>query len=210
MNSVPYTEDYYERGVELGISGYSHYRWIPELTVPLAMTYIDKLGITREHKVLDFGSAKGFTVKALRLLYRQAWGCDISSYAINSADNDTRKFLNIATEGDTVPFDFTFDFIISKDIFEHIPEDSIDTVLSDLRGYGKKLFAIVPLGDENGKFVIPAYELDKTHVLIKDKDWWIKTFEKNGWVIDEFSYCVKGIKDSWSNFKDGNGIFLLS
>ena len=27
-----YTEDYYLRGKELGISNYENYRWIPELT----------------------------------------------------------------------------------------------------------------------------------------------------------------------------------
>ena len=205
-----YNEDYYEHGVEKGISGYTNFRWMPELTIPLAMAYIDRLGITKEHKVLDFGCAKGFVVKALRLLNRQAWGCDISSYAVNSADNETRKFLRITDSCPANAFDTTFDFIISKDIFEHIPEDMIDNLLVDLRNSGNKLLAVIPLGDSDGKFVIPSYHLDKTHVLIKDKDWWLNTFKRVGYKVEYFSYCVDDIKGNWSNFEKGNGIFLLS
>ena len=36
MSDTPFTEDYYERGVELGISGYTRYRWLPEATLALA------------------------------------------------------------------------------------------------------------------------------------------------------------------------------
>lgn len=210
MNATVYNEDYYEHGVEKGISGYTDFKWMPELTIPLAMAYIDRLNITKEHKVLDFGCAKGFVVKALRLLNRQAWGCDISSYAVNSADNDTREFLRIADGCTSDTFDITFDFIISKDIFEHIPENSIDNLLSDLRNLGNKLLAIIPLGDSKDNFIIPSYHLDKTHVLIKDKDWWLNTFKRVGYNVEYFSYCVDDVKGNWSNFEKGNGVFLLS
>ena len=40
-----YSEDYYERGIELGISGYSNYRWIPELTIPMCYEMINILNI---------------------------------------------------------------------------------------------------------------------------------------------------------------------
>ena len=30
-----FDEDYYERGAETGKSLYSHYRWMPELTIPM-------------------------------------------------------------------------------------------------------------------------------------------------------------------------------
>jgi SAM-dependent methyltransferase len=172
------------------------------------MTYIDYLGITREHKVLDFGCAKGYVVKALRLLYRQAWGCDISSYALEEADKNTRRFLNICSPKDVVPFVFGFDFIIVKDVLEHISEFEIDRVLAQLLKSGKKLFAIIPLG-ENDRFVIPANNLDKTHVLAKNPGWWIARFEQNGWDLCDFQHRIPGIKDHWSHFEKGDGFFLL-
>lgn len=207
-NKMPYDADYFERGIECGVSGYQNYRWLPELTTALAMAYVDYLGITREHKTLDFGCAKGYVVKALRILHRQAWGCDISGYAVNSTDNQTRQYLKQSSSKAIVPFSESFDFIISKDVLEHIPELELNDVLVALRNKGESLFAIIPLG-MNGRYTIPAYELDVTHVLAKGKDWWIDKFQRNGWVLKEFSHRVRGIKESWSNYEAGNGFFLL-
>lgn len=203
-----YGYDYFERGLEAGLSCYSNYKWLPELTTSLAMAYIDYLKLSRGHNILDFGCSKGFVTKALRLLHRKAWGCDISEYAINSADNETRKYLKIADKK-IIPFETNFDFIISKDVFEHIDEKDIDKILSTIYKKSNNLFAIIPLGKDN-KYIIPTYNLDKTHILAKDKDWWIDRFKKNGWKLKRFSYNVQGIKESWSNFPNGNGFFLLT
>lgn len=208
MDNKFYDADYYERGIESGKSLYQNYRWLPEQTLSMAMSYIDYLGLTREDKILDFGCGKGFIVKALRLLYRKAWGCDVSEYAVNSSDNDTRQFLRVADDSNPLPFDSKFDFAIAKDVFEHLNEAILIKTLQEIRTKSKTLFVIVPLG-KNNQYIIPAYELDKTHILRKDKDWWVSIFENNGWKVDQFSYYVPGIKESWKNFQDGNGFFLL-
>lgn len=209
MSNCAYNEDYFERGIETGKSGYQNYRWLPELTIPMAMTVIDYLKLDRDQKVLDYGCAKGFLVKALRLLRRQAWGTDISEYAINSADNNTRQYLELSDDDWVVPFEMDFDVIIAKDVFEHIDVDDIHYILTELGKKSKSLFAIIPLG-KNDKFVIPAYEMDVTHKLAKDPEWWKDRFEKAGWVLEDFSYYISGIKESWSNFKKSNGFFLLN
>ena len=208
MEGKFYDSDYYSRGIESGKSLYQNYRWLPEQTLSMAMSFIDYLKITREDKVLDYGCAHGFLVKALRLLYRKAYGCDVSEYAVNSSDNETRQYLRVADENNIIPFDQTFDFIISKDVFEHLDEETLVKTLAAMSAKSKTLFAIVPLGKDE-KYVIPSYECDVTHVLRKDKDWWISIFENNGWKLKEFSYYIPGIKESWSNFPLGNGFFLL-
>ena len=75
-----FNEDYYERGLEKGISGYSNYRWMPELTIPMCAMLNESLGIKLGQRILDFGCAKGFIVRAFRLLHREAWGYDPSEY----------------------------------------------------------------------------------------------------------------------------------
>lgn len=80
-----YDQSYYEHGIESGISLYSNYRWLPELTIPLAARIIEYLQIGVEDSILDFGCAKGYLIKAFRLLHRNAYGFDISSYAIDNA-----------------------------------------------------------------------------------------------------------------------------
>lgn len=208
IDGTIYDEDYFEHGIETGKSCYTNYRWMPELTIPMAMSYIDYLRLDRKDTILDFGGSKGFVVKALRLLHRQAWGCDISRYAINCVDLETRAYCLLSDGKIVVPFDRDFDYILAKDVFEHISEEDIIYVLTELRKKSKYLFSVTPLG-ERDKFVIPAYNLDITHVLAKDKDWWIDKFDEAGWNLVNFSYYVGGIKESWANFKRGNGFFLL-
>ena len=203
-----YGYDYFERGLAAGISLYENYRWIPELTIPLAMTYIDYLRLTREDEILDFGCAKGYVVKALRMLHRKAWGCDLSKYAIIMADPETKQYLKQSYEEKAVPFIRRFDWIIAKDVLEHIEESKLPSILRELREFSYKMFAIIPLG-EDGKFNVPAYNMDKTHKTAHSLEWWKKTFKANKWYVDSACLRVQGIKDNWADYADGNGFFIL-
>lgn len=202
-----YGEDYYERGLAIGISGYSNYRWMPELTIPLAMTMIDHLGIERGQSVLDFGCAKGYLVRALRLLYRDAWGVDISTYAIANVDLDTKEFCFINNSQNPLMSMNVFDFCIAKDVFEHINEDYIGSTLKSIPA--NKMLVIIPLG-ENGKFKVPVNNLDVTHVICKDELWWIHKFSENGFTVTDFTHHIRGIKDAYvKKYPKGHGVFTL-
>jgi len=200
-----YNRDYYERGIETGMSVYQNYRWIPELTIPIAMVMIDYLGIKRGQAVLDYGCAKGYLVKALRVLGRDARGVDISRYAIGNVDNEVREYC--ALKDDFKKTLKPVDFCISKDVFEHIPEEELPGTLAWINAY--ELFVIITLGDENGYFCAEG-NLDKTHVTCKEADWWSEMFEKNGWGVKHFSYRVTGIKDSYNDVSPkAHGFFTL-
>lgn len=198
-----YDEDYFERGLESKKSCYSNYRWIPELTIPLAFSMIEYLKIAPSEKILDFGCAKGYLVKAFRLLHREAFGYDISEYAKNSVPEEVKKYIlpNYRTEH--------YDWVISKDVFEHIPYEEIDQTLISIAAVTKKIFCIIPLG-ENGKYVILAYELDATHIIRENLDWWKNCFIKNGLKVEVACYDVRYIKDNWKAWEKGNGFFVLS
>jgi len=197
-----YNEDYYERGIELGISGYSNYRWIPDLTIPLAFRLIEVLNITEGDAVLDFGCAKGYLVKALRMLHRQAFGYDTSVYAIQNAPPDIKDHL-VHKLGS-----YIYDWVIAKDVLEHINYDQLDLTLSKLKGISKGVFCIIPLA-ENGKYIIPSYELDKTHIIREDIDWWTEQFKKNGFKPHTVAYKMKNIKENYAKWEKGNGFFIL-
>ena len=66
---------------------------------------------------------------------------------------------------------------------------------------------VVPLGDGE-KYVVPAYELDKTHVIRQDKDWWINKLEEFNFKNIKFSYLMDGIKQNWSQYEKGNGFLI--
>ena len=82
MNEL-YDENYFERGLQLGISGYTSYSWMPELTLKMAKFLIEDLDLIGKN-VLDFGCAKGYLVKALRIYGISAYGYDASNMHITS------------------------------------------------------------------------------------------------------------------------------
>jgi len=204
-----FNKDYYENGVSSGISLYTNYKWMPDLTIPMAFRIIEILNIKESDSILDFGCAKGYMVKSFRMLYRDAYGVDISDYAINNCDKDIENFLLKINDSDDInKFNKVFDFTISKDVFEHIPYDKIDSTLINIKKYTKCLFAIVPLGDGK-KYYIDSYELDKTHIIREDKDWWFNKFKQSGYNDIIFYNKIKGIKENYSNMGNGNGFFIL-
>lgn len=195
FDSDSFDKDYFQNGIKTGKSLYDRYRWMPELTMSMAMAMIDYLDIKRTDRILDYGCSRGYLVKAMRLLHRLAYGTDISEYAINDCDNEVKDFLRILNPDGTIPFKAPFDFGISKDVLEHIPYKYIDFVFEQLSKHCKELFIIVPLG-EDGKYRILQYELDSTHVIRENDDWWaqkMSTFFTDLIVID----YVPGIKGNW-------------
>lgn len=198
--------DYYENGINSGLSLYTNYRWIPELTIPMAFRMIEILDIKENDKVLDFGCAKGFLVKVFRLLDRDCYGVDVSEYAIENCDNDIKKYVKKIESASDI--DMNYDFVISKDVFEHIDPTSLKNILLELRKKTECMFVIVPLGNGE-KYIIDSYELDTTHIIRENKDWWTNLFLECGFKIDMFSYKMKGIKENYNKFETGNGFFIL-
>jgi len=113
--------------------------------------------------VLDVGCGIGNLVLKLRELGIKAVGVD-------SAE-DLKLFWKsdgfYISDASKLPFeDKSFDLVISTDFFEHIPEEKIDSVKSEMLRVGKKVIARV------------AYQRKLTrrqsqyHVTNKPKDWW--------------------------------------
>jgi hypothetical protein len=184
----PFDADYFERGEALGLSLYTDYRWLPELTIPLAHELVTTLGIGRDKTILDFGCAKGFLVKALRLLHYEAHGFDISDYALAAAPTEIRPYLHKQMRWDS-PFSWT----IAKDVLEHIPYDHIDAVLSAIRANTDCAFAIVPLGD-GYRYNAPDYERDVTHFIREGYAWWGDHFADAGFEVTDISTDMPFIK----------------
>ena len=205
-----YDENYYENGKKLGISGYDHYRWLPELTIPMCHEMVIQLGIHKDDTILDFGCAKGYLVKGFRCLNLAAFGVDISEYAISQSPADTKPFLTILKPDQNLNHVFStkFDWIIAKDVLEHIRYEDLQPLLKSLRRIGNRLFAICPLGADK-KYVILEYEQDSTHIIRENLDWWKTQFREAGFAIIKAQYKMPNIKTNWAHHELGNGFFLL-
>ena len=212
---IKYNKDYYENGVAKGISGYENYRWIPELTYPMAYSICKSLKIKTNNKVLEYGCAHGFLVKALNDFKIDTYGIDVSSYALSKVDPEIKKKTNLIKNNNIkdslkkMNVKFKFDHIISKDVFEHIEPKDLKKILREMSKITRELFVVVPLGD-NGKYRIESYHGDKTHIIAENENWWKKLFNENKFRLKSFSYNIEGIKDKWYDVNTrGNGFFKL-
>ncbi len=200
-----FDKSYYEAGPQTGKSLYQNYRWIPELTIPLAHHIVSYTETPESHTIMDFGCAKGYLVHALRLLGREAYGVDISEYAISQAPKEVSQYVE-AIKPQSNDFDHC-DLLLAKDILEHIPYAHLADQMKVIRKRCNRIFAIIPLA-KNNKYIIPAYELDKSHYIREDKEWWIGVFKRAGFVKFEATTDLGPFKANWQEV-DSRGNLLI-
>lgn len=202
--SEKYDEDYFLRGKETGKSLYENYRWMPELTIPMCKRIVEHCGINKKDTILDFGCARGYVVKALRGLEYNAYGYDVSRWAVVNADPEIHHYVTCSSMVTFGPSRGGYDWIIAKDVLEHV--EYVNGVISQLLVAARKgVFAVVPLSDHDlGRYVVEDYEKDVTHCQRWSLTSWVRMFLRPGWSV-EASYRVPGVKDNYKQYLTGNG-----
>ena len=201
--SKVFDEKYFEDGVRHRVSAYENYRWMPERTIREASSIINNIYF---ENVLDFGCAKGFMVYAMRLLGKQAFGVDVSEYAVNNSHPKVREYLSVIK--DVEDLKGGWDLILAKDVLEHIPKEVLPSVLSGFRRRCKQLFIAVPLGDGK-RYRIREYEMDVTHIIREPEEWWLTTIVEAGFKINYFDYQFHHLKENWTtNHPHGNAFII--
>tara|TARA_R110000824_G_scaffold118226_9_gene270426 strand:- start:2451 stop:3083 length:633 start_codon:yes stop_codon:yes gene_type:complete len=209
---INYNEDYFERGIVSGVSLYTNYRWIPELTIPMCSDLVHQLDIPYGASILDYGCAKGYSVKALRLLHRESYGVDISEYAIKNCASDVKDFVKLLEENEEIPVlhdGDKYDWCFAKDVLEHIPYENLSNCLKNIRKVCNKMFVAVPLGDGETYFC-ETFELDKTHIIREPLGWWKERLSDAGFKVEEAKYHMKYIKENYAQYEKGNGFFVCA
>lgn len=199
-----YDADYYLHGKESGKSLYENFRWLPDLTIPMARAIVEHLGIERYQTIIDFGCARGYLVKALRFLGYDAHGVDVSKWAIENADIEVKKYCKLLKD-DPVEHWEDVDWVIAKDVLEHV--EFVEQMITNLMDHVTKgIFVVVPLTehDKFGKYVIEEYEKDITHIQRYTLPTWAKFFMRPGWKV-ECAYRLPGVKDNYKKWEYGNG-----
>ena len=201
-----YDSDYFENGKQSGKGWLENYHWMPIRSVKEALAYIEYFGLEESSKVLDFGCAKGFIVKALRFLGIDTDGCDISDYALSFTEGNCWNCEEIGSFLERVDTGYTH--VIAKDVFEHMTKDQLPEILDRISILSDKLMCVIPMG-ENKKYIIPEYHQEISHQIIENKNWWANTFMFNGWKVIKETNHVEGLKDNWMHYPDGNHVFVL-
>lgn len=157
----PYTEEAYYNG---------------RLTVARSMR--DRL--PRFKKVLVLGCARGYLVKAFRDIGFEAYGVDISEWAIEQCAKGVEEYVLCGDICDLSKWaDNEFDLVIALDVLEHITVPDLYKALDEAVRVGRMMCVDVPIAPDDSK-PDQSDGTDKSHVSIYSKEWWIYRFLERG------------------------------
>ena len=95
--------------------------------------------------VLDAGCAMGFLVEMLRKRGVQAWGIDISEYAIQNVHPDIRPYCRIGSVLEPFPHP-KYDLIVCMEVLEHLTSEEAEKAVANLCNHADDiLFSSTPL-----------------------------------------------------------------
>jgi len=123
--------------------------------------------------VLDAGCAIGLLVEVLRKRGTQAWGVDISEFAIQNAHPDIRQYCKVGSI--TEPFEIPhYDLIVCIEVLEHLPKEDAGKAIANLCQHSDDiLFSSTPY-DYN----------EATHFNVQPTEYWVEHFARHGYFRD--------------------------
>jgi SAM-dependent methyltransferase len=128
--------DYWDGSRNTGYGGYKYDgRW-----QAVARRLAEHYGLKAGQHVLDIGCGKGFLLHDLALAVPglKIAGLDLSSYAIENAMSEVRKFLQVA-DAVSLPYpDGQFDLVISINTLHNLHLPGLEIALREIERVGKK------------------------------------------------------------------------
>ncbi|MBK9714136.1 MAG: class I SAM-dependent methyltransferase [Kouleothrix sp.] len=126
----------------------------------------------RPRSVLDAGCAMGFLVETLRERAVDAFGVDLSAYAIGQAHPDVRPFCRVGSVAE--PFPQRYDLIVSIEVLEHMPQAEAERAVANFCAHADDvLFSSTPLDYR-----------EATHVNVQPPERWAELFARHGFYRD--------------------------
>jgi SAM-dependent methyltransferase len=128
--------------------------------------------------VLDAGCASGFLVECLRERGIQAWGIDISEYAIQNVYDSIKPYCYLGSITESFPSDWsypqTFDLIVCIEVLEHIPAQETEKAIANLTRLSNDiLFSSTPFDYK-----------EATHFNVQPPEYWAELFARQGFFRD--------------------------
>jgi SAM-dependent methyltransferase len=125
------------------------------------------------HSVLDAGCAMGFLVEALRQRGVDAWGIDISEYAIQNVLPDFQPYCKLGRITELFPHP-RYDLITSIEVVEHLTAQ-------------EAVIAIENLCKHSDDILLSSTPFDfhePTHANVQPPDYWAAIFNRFGFIHD--------------------------
>lgn len=121
---------------------------------------------------IDIGCAMGFLVEALRDRGVEAYGVDISEYAISQVRDDIKPYCRIGSAADPLPREY--DLVTCIEVLEHIQKgEARQAVVNMARSASRIIFSSSPSDTE-----------EKSHINVQPPIYWLGLFAKEGFYPD--------------------------
>ena len=185
--SKQYGEMYFDGPREYGYGGYRYDgRWIP-----VARDIIDHFGLKPGMRVLDVGCAKGFLVKDLMLACPglEAFGLDISYYAIMHGEPEVIGRLHLGTAEKLVFPDHSFDCVLCLNTVHNFPRPRAIKVMQEIERVsgGHAFVQVDSYHTPEQKEIFESWVL--TAEFYDYPQGWIELFEEAGYTGD-YSWTI--------------------
>jgi len=190
--SSEYGKMYFDGPREYGYGGYRYDgRW-----QPVAHDIIKHFDLKQGDKVLDVGCAKGFLVKDLLALGIDAYGIDVSEYALNNCEPEVVGRLQIGNAIE-LPFpDESFDAVISINTLHNLAKEDCIVALKEIERLspGRGFVQVDSYYTKEQKVLFESWVL--TALFHDYPDEWLKVFDEACYKGDYFWTVMNDQKDS--------------
>ena len=169
--------EYFDGDRKYGYGGYyQDRRW-----KPVAKDIINFFKLEQRSVILDIGCAKGFLIADLINLKMDAYGLDISPYAICAAPYDLRMRMITGT-AERLPWpDKSFDLVVSINVVHNLSRAKVIEALKEIERVGKgKSYIVVDAykTEEEKKLFLSWCLTAETHGT---PDFWLDIFKEAGY-----------------------------
>lgn len=131
----------------------------------VATTIVNELAPRR---VLDVGCSIGFLVAALRRLGVEAWGLDVSEYAISQVPDEIRPYCRVGRATDEI--EGRYDLITCIEVLEHMPPEEAGPAIANIARHADSvLFSSTPKDFE-----------EPSHHNVRAAEYWVELFAREG------------------------------
>lgn len=126
----------------------------------------------RPRRVLDAGCAFGFLVEALRNRGVEAFGIDLSPYAIENVHESVKPYCRVGSVSEAL--DGPFDVIVSVEVLEHMEAGEAERAMENFCSHTHDvLFSSSPLDYR-----------EPTHINVQPPEVWAEQFARRGYFRD--------------------------
>lgn len=184
-----YGREYFDGDRKYGFGGYFYdERWIP-----VAKRMISHYNLHPGSRILDIGCAKGFLVQEFRNLGMEAFGLDVSRYAVQNCLVDTIGYIH---RGDILDLHFnddSFDLVLCLGVIHNLDEDHLPLAFKEVQRVSKGPCFIT----------VDSYHTKEQEKIFLE---WVLTAKSHGypsWWLDKFKECGYTKDYDWVVWESG-------